>query len=301
MTPPAASSASPPPQPALPASPLELAAAQTEAVPGDVAHNARRAAAVAARAAQDGAQVVVLPELHLCGYDLPALARAPYDGEVAADAGGIVTDARLDPLAAAAVEHAVTVLAGAAVRRAGGALTNSVLAADPSGVTAVAYDKQHLWHDDEAALFSPGAGGRVLTAGGWRLGLGVCYDMSFPEHAREAALAGACAYLCLSAFAAGTEHRAHVYLAARALENTVYTAFVNPVGGPGHRPCDGGTTVYGPDGTALTRSGSARETTLHTRLDPEEITRVRAFLRMLQEHRTGLAAPAVEEPRAPEP
>ncbi|MEU0841463.1 carbon-nitrogen hydrolase family protein [Streptomyces sp. NPDC005962] len=273
--------------PALPAAPLRVAAAQTESVPGDVAGNARRAAALTARAADGGARVLVLPELHLCGYDLPGLAAAPDRHEVSADALGRVADQRLDPLAEAAADHSVTVLAGAAVRRDDGTLTNSVLAVAPAGAPVVAYDKQHLWHADERGLFTPGGRGAAVVVEGWRLALGICYDLSFPEHARAAALAGAHGYLCPGAFAAGNEHRAAVYLAARALENTMYALFVNPVGGPAHRPCAGGTTVHGPGGETAGRLPAAREDILMADLDPRALTEVRGFLRMLEECRAG--------------
>ncbi|MFC9425495.1 carbon-nitrogen hydrolase family protein [Streptomyces sp. NPDC056987] len=278
--------------PALPAAPLRVAVAQTEAVSGDVAANARRAAALTVRAADRGARVVVLPELHLCGYDLPALAAAPDRYAVRADPGRTVADPRLDPLAEAAAAHSVTVLTGAAVRGADGALTNSVVACGPSGAPAVAYDKQHLWHADERALFSAGDRGASLTVDGWRLGLGVCYDMSFPEHGRAAALAGAHAYLCPSAFAAGNEYRAAVYLAARALENTVYAVFGNPVGGPPHRPCGGGTAVHGPGGREVARAATAGEETVLADLDPAELAGVRGLLHMLEECRASASGGA---------
>ncbi|MFJ1749073.1 carbon-nitrogen hydrolase family protein [Streptomyces sp. NPDC088116] len=281
---------------ALPTSPLRVAAAQAEAVPGDVAGNARRAAALTVRAAEQGARVVVFPELHLCAYDLALLAAVPDRCEVPADAHGRVADARLDPLAEAASDHGVTVLTGAAVRRHDGALTNSVVTFGPGAETnntaAVAYDKQHLWHADERGLFAPGARGTqgsrasVLPVDGWKLGLGICYDISFPEHGRAAALAGAHVYVCPSAFAAGNEHRAAVYLAARALENTVYALFANPVGGPPHRPCSGGTALHGPDGRTLGRAETTREELLLADLDPGDIAEVRGFLHMLQECRT---------------
>lgn len=289
---------------ALPTSPLRVAAAQAEAVPGDVAGNARRAAALTARAAERGARVIVFPELHLCGYDLALLAAVPDRCEVPADARGRVTDARLDPLAEAAADHAVTVLTGAAVRRYDGTRTNSVVAFGTEAETkntasaTVAYDKQHLWHADERGLFTPGERGSraargtqgsrasVLSVGGWRLGLGICYDMSFPEHGRAAALAGAHVYVCPSAFAAGNEHRAAVYLAARALENTVYALFANPVGGPPHRPCAGGTALHGPDGRTVGRAETTREELLLADLDPGDIAEVRGFLHMLEECRT---------------
>ncbi|MFJ2175845.1 carbon-nitrogen hydrolase family protein [Streptomyces sp. NPDC087851] len=273
----------------LPSAPLRLAAVQTGAVSGDVAANARHAAALTVRAAGEGAGVVVLPELHLCAYDLPALAAAPGRYAVRADSGRTVTDPRLDPLAEAAAAHDVTVLTGAAVLGADGALTNSLVVCGPSGPPTVAYDKQHLWHADERALFSagePGNRGADLTVDGWRLGLGVCYDMSFPEHGRAAALAGAHVYLCPSAFAAGNEHRAAVYLAARALENTVYAVFSNPVGGPPHRPCGGGTAVHGPGGRTVARAATAGEETVLADLDPVELAEVRGLLHMLEECRT---------------
>ncbi|MFE3737310.1 carbon-nitrogen hydrolase family protein [Streptomyces sp. NPDC059096] len=276
----------------LPSVPLRLAAVQAGAVSGDVAANARHAAALTVRAADEGAGVVVLPELHLCAYDLPALAAAPDRYAVRADPGRTVSDPRLDPLAEAAAARAVTVLTGAAVRAADGSLTNSVVAFGPSGPPAVVYDKQHLWHADERTLFAagtPGQRGAALTVDGWRLGLGVCYDMSFPEHGRAAALAGAHVYVCPSAFAAGNEHRADVYLAARALENTVYAVFSNPVGGPAHRPCGGGTAVHGPGGRTVARAATTGEETVLADLDPAVLAEVRGLLHMLEECRTALA------------
>jgi predicted amidohydrolase len=266
----------------LPAEPLRLAAVQAAAVPADVAANVRTAASLTVRAASEGARVVAFPELHLSAYDLPALQRDPNRCPVPADPNGCVVDRRLDPLVEIAAEHGVVVLVGAAVRHPDGTLTNSLLAVDSAGAAA-AYDKQHLWQDDEARLFRAGDRGRVLTVADWRFGLGICYDTSFPEHARTAALAGAHVYLCASAFATGCEYRAAIYLAARALENTVYGVFVNPVAGPPHRPCSGGTAVYAPDGTTTGRVPVDREEVLLVDLVPTEIARVRSFLRMLAE------------------
>ncbi|WP_431924553.1 carbon-nitrogen hydrolase family protein [Micromonospora wenchangensis] len=265
----------------LPVTPLRLTVVQARAVPGQVATNSRRAADGALRAARRGARLIVLPELHVGGYHLPGVPAAA----VPADDAGAVTDHRLAPLAEVAATRRVTVLVGAAVRHPDGRLTNSVLVADPAGIR-VGYDKQHLWQD-EATVFTRGRSAGTLTVDGWRIGLGVCYDMSFPEHARASALAGGHVYLAASAFAAGTEHRAGVYLAARALENTVYTAFVNPVGGPPERPCRGGSALWGPDGRRLGVRRGDREGMLSHDLDPAELARVRGFLRMLAQVRAG--------------
>ena len=269
---------------ALPAGPLRLAAVQATPVPGDLAANAGRTAELTARAVDGGARVVVFPELALCGYDLPALA-ADESLTVAADRSGTVRDPRLAPMADAAASGPAVALAGAAVRHPDGALTNSVLGIGPDGVRVV-YDKQHLWHDDEATLFRPGDRATTVTVDGWSFGLAICYDMSFPEHARAAALNGAHAYLCPSAFAAGREHRAAIYLAARALENTIFAVFSNPFGGPADRPCAGATAIYGPDGATIATTTPA-EATLLIDLDPALLRRTRSFLRMLAEVAAG--------------
>ncbi|MFS8198520.1 carbon-nitrogen hydrolase family protein [Streptomyces sp. CWNU-52B] len=297
----------------LPETSLRIAVVQNAARPLKVADNARAAAARAAHAAREGARLVVLPELHLCSYDLPRLAEATTDAtataeaqaEAGAGAGAAVvhadrtrhiTDRRLDPLVDIAVHRRITVVIGAAVRRHDGRLTNSLLAVEPGGTVTVVYDKQHLWHDEEADLFSPGTRGAFLTVDDWRLGLGICYDMSFPEHARAAALAGAHAQLYPAAFAAGTEHRAAVYLKARALENTIYTVFANPLEGPAHRPCDGLSAVYGPDGGTVSHAGPGQNTVLLADLEPKAVTEARVHLRMLAEQRSLRLASPVDPP-----
>lgn len=264
---------------------LRLAVLQTEAVPGDVPRNARGGADLVRAAAWEGARVAVLPELHLCAYDLDLLAADPVRCEILADEADRVVDGRLDSLAEAASSTGTLVLAGAAVRGADGLLRNSVLAVDPGGRVTSLYDKQRLWQADEAKLFTPGRRTAAVEVDGWRLGLAVCYDMSFPEHARRAALGGAHAYVCPSAYAAGSEHRAAVYLAARALENTVYSVFANPVGGPASRPTNGASAVFAPDGTRIGPSPGAAAGTILADLDLAAIARVRSFLHMLEEVR----------------
>ncbi|MDH6228073.1 carbon-nitrogen hydrolase family protein [Streptomyces sp. MJP52] len=281
----------------VPTAPLRLAVLQAEATPADVAGNARQAARMVAEAARRGARAAVLPELHLCGYDLPALA-GDAACEVRADAAGAVADRRLDALTEAAVRTGTLVLAGAAVRRADGRLVNGLLRFAPSGAVSLGYAKQHLWHADEARLFTAGTGGDGLwEVDGWRLGGAVCYDMSFAAHAGASALCGAHVYVCASAFVAGAERRAAVYMPARALENTVYSVFANAYGGPADRRAGGASALYAPDGSPVAVAGTDRAQVLVGELDPGRITSVRTFLHMLAERREARAGRARERRR----
>ncbi|MBQ1065271.1 carbon-nitrogen hydrolase family protein [Micromonospora sp. D75] len=263
---------------ALPARPLTVAAVQAQPVPGDVAGNARAAARLVARA--EGARVVVLPELFLPAYHPPTLGADPEGTDVAADADGRVADPRLDPLRTAAADAGAAVVIGAAVRHPDRRRTISSLVVDPAGTVTAAYDKQQLW-SGERELFDAGRRGATLEVDTWRLGLGVCYDGCFPEHARAAAGDGAHGYLCPSGYLAGSAHRRDLYYAARALDNTMYVVFANVVGGADPWRFNGGAAVYDPEGRPLARGADTGEDVLVATLDPDALAATRAAHTML--------------------
>jgi predicted amidohydrolase len=268
--------------------PLIVAAAQAPAQPGELAGNVVVAARLAVQAADQGAIVVVLPELFLPAYHPPVLGADPAGTDLAADGDGRLADARLDPLRTVARERGLVIVVGAAVRHPDRRRTCSAVVVDRSGQAVAGYDKQHLCGPDEKALFSPGDRGSTLVVDGWRLGLGICYDGCFPEHGRAAAVDGADGYLCPSAYLAGSQHRRDVYYAARALDNTMYVVFANAVGGDPPWRFNGGSAVYDPEGRPLVRAADAGEAIVVTALDPAELARVRAEHPMLGDRRDDL-------------
>ncbi len=220
---------------------LRVAAVQAESVPGDVDANVAAAARWVSAAAREGARVAVLPELFLPGYDLMTLRQRPDDCDVA------VGDPRLAPLRRTAQDLGVMAVVGAAARDADGTRRLSALGFAPDGHVAEVYAKQHLW-DGERSIFTPGDRGASLLVEGWNLGLGICYDGCFPEHARAATDAGALAYLCPAAYVVGSEHRRDLYYAARAIDNGIFVVFAGLVGRCGEAEFSGGTAVYDPQG-----------------------------------------------------
>lgn len=229
--------------------PLRVAAVQARSVAGDVTANVAAAAGWVRRAGDAGAALAVLPELFLSGYDPPTLTARPDDCDV--NPG----DVRLGPLREAARTGAVTVVVGASVRRPDGNRTLSLLGVDAGGDCTVLYSKQHLW-DAERGIFCAGQGGASVWLHGWPLGLGICYDGCFPEHARAATDDGALVYVCPSAYVVGSEHRRDLYSAARAIDNGVYVVFAGLVGRCGSLEFSGGTAIYDPQGRAVARVDS---------------------------------------------
>ena len=220
--------------------PLRVAAVQASSVAGDVSANVATAAHWVAVASRRGARVIVLPELFLTGYDPQTWIIADPSSDVTPD------DARLLPLGRAAEEAEAVVLAGASVR-CGETRTLTTLCFRPGGGISVAYAKKHLW-TAERSVFTPGTQGGSVEVDGWHLGLGICYDGCFPEHARAAADAGALGYVCPSAYVVGSEHRRDLYYAARALDNGVYVVLAGLTGRCGELLFSGGTAVYDPQG-----------------------------------------------------
>src|SRR4051812_18849813 len=218
---------------------LVVAAAQAESASGDLVANAGTAAGLGPGAGDAGAQVVVLPEASHPGYDndvfagpLPALVALP-----------------VEPLRDAARDTGSVVVVGCALAT-GGVATLSSVVVGPDGSVDVPYDKQHL-DGDETKYFTPGDHGASIRVRGLELGLSICYDGCFPEHARAAAEDGAVGYLSSSAYFAGSEHRRDLYYAARAVENGMYVVFSGLTGRCGSHHFSGGSAIYDPEGRPL--------------------------------------------------
>ncbi|MCX5193510.1 carbon-nitrogen hydrolase family protein [Streptomyces sp. NBC_00249] len=256
--------------------PLRVAVAQTLARPGDVAYNAAEAAVTIARAADAGARVVLFPELSLTGYE-------PGWLKSALPAGALTPDGpELSVVREACRATGVTAVVGAPTP-AGEKSAISAIAVGGDGEVLADYRKSRL-EEHERELFTPGTDCRTLTVDGWQLALGICYDSSFPEHARAAARSGADAYLCGGAFVQGdSDHRRSVYFPARALENTFYVLFANFAGRQGPWDFCGRSAVYGPDGRVLATAGGEEAELVLADLDDARLAETRRALTMLRD------------------
>ncbi len=254
---------------------LVVAAAQDVSVAGDPAANVATAAALVRSAAEQGAEVVVLPEAFLTGYDL-AVFRGPLPALV---------DLPLWPLVDAARDTGAVVVASSALAS-GGVATLSSVVVQPDGAVDVPYDKQHL-DGEEKRIFTAGDHGASIRVHGLELGLSICYDGCFPEHARAAADDGAVAYLSSSAYFEGADHRRDVYYAARAVENGMYVVFAGLTGECGASSFSGGSAIYDPEGRPLVRLGTEPGVAV-TEIDTDVVDATRARHTMLVDHRAGL-------------
>jgi predicted amidohydrolase len=263
---------------------LRIAVAQASASSGDVAGNATSVSKLVEAAASAGARIVVAPELFLPGYDLPALA-----GDESLDLAD-AHDERLAPIRESCRRTRTVAVLSASMRTDRGR-TIAIVVIDGDGHAAHAYDKQHL-PGDEAGIFVPGAHGALLVVDGWSLGLGICYDGCFPEHARACAEAGAGAYLVPAAYVSGSEHRRDLYYRARALDNGMYVAMAGLVGRCGEQEFAGGSAVYDPQGRRVAGVDDGVEDIAVTDLDPAVVADTRERHAMGRDRRSDLGSVA---------
>lgn len=226
---------------------------------GQWEENKRMATDLLAQAAQQGAELAVLPEYFcLIGQlDADKLAIQEEFG------GGPMQDF----LAQTAHNLGIWLVAGTLPLRANTEdhVFNASLAFDPKGQCVARYDKVHLFRFDNGVERYDES--RVLERGNqpvtfdlpsrdghtWRIGMSVCYDLRFPELYRQYSQRGADVLLVPSAFT-HTTGQAHweVLLRARAIENLSYVVAAAQGGvHPNGRQTWGQSVVIDPWGQIL--------------------------------------------------
>lgn len=224
--------------------------AQVDPALGDPARNAQRAAAIVD--AHADADLVVLPELFLSGYDLAGARRSAVHADGPELAG----------VRQAAARARTAVIVGFGEDRIH-AVANSLACIDAEGELVAIYRKLFLF-GTEADVFEAGSDLVLAKLGGRRVGLLICFDMEFPEPARELARAGAD---LLVTIAANMEpfHSDHLIASqARALDNRLPHLYVNRVGRAGALEFVGGTRALRADGTIQVGAEGRGEVELDT-------------------------------------
>ena len=147
------------------------------------------------------------------------------------------------------------------------AIFNTAVLATRSGARHF-YRKTHLPCLGADQFTSPGNDLSVIDVEGVRIGLGICYDCSFPETARVQALAGADLIVLPTNWPPGADTTADCVPNARALENHVYFAAVNRVGEERGFRFIGKSRFCHPNGHDLDFANHDREAVLMAEIEP---------------------------------
>lgn len=246
------------------------------------------------QAADDGANVVVLPEnlLAMPSDPLELIAMAATD-----------TPRAVRDLSAWAAQGSVWLVAGTLPFVPDDPADSDRVAArtlviDAQGEVVEHYDKIHLFDVvlpngesyRESNTFVAGDRSVVVDTPAGRLGLATCFDLRFPELFAHLAQAGADWFCLPSAFTRPTgEAHWHVLLRARAIENSAWVVAPAQVG----RHADGRETyghslIVDPWGRVLEDAGDAVDCVRRARLDYPWLSGLRERFPVRRLHRPDL-------------
>ena len=226
--------------------------------------------------ARGGADLVVLPELFACGYNI-----------------GDDVERRAEPLEGPTFTAIAEMArrAGVAVHygfaeRAQGNVYNSAVAVSPKGEVLCHQRKLAIPPGFERAHFTPGQGCKIFDYLGFRIATLICYDAEFPETVRHVAEQGADLVLVPTALGAQWEWVAKTMIPTRAYENGVFLAYANSAGVENGLEFLGSSFIAAPDGRELARAGGTPQV-LFADLDNSLVSAAQNRLPYLKD-RTGI-------------
>lgn len=270
---------------------VQMACAEDQATNLDTAERLVR------QAAEEGAQIVLLPEL-FAGRYFPQVERDAFF-ETAHEVDGHPFLGRFARLA----EELQVVLPISFFERANQAYYNSLATIDADGTVLGIYRKSHIPDGpgyEEKYYFVPGEGGFVV----WdtrvaRIGVGICWDQWFPEAARIMMLQGADLLLYPTAIGSepaetgglDTRHMWRRAMVGHAVSNVTYVAAANRVGVEGDAYFYGTSFVADPTGEVIAGADDTSEATVHATLDLRDARAMRAGFGFFRDRRPDLYGP----------
>lgn len=214
------------------------------------------------------ARLVVYPEYHTCRVHGNADERRRRYEAIAEPLNG----PRVQELRDIAKAANIWLMPGTVAERgADRRIYNTALAITPDGDLAAAYRKIFPWRPFEP--FTPGDRFVVFDLPGvGRIGMAVCYDLWFPEVARQLAWLGADLLVYQSQTSTSDWAQQLVLARATAIHNQVYVVSANAAAPPG----TGRSVIVDPEGLVRAEAPSQSDAYITDVLDFNAVTRVRA-------------------------
>jgi len=239
----------------------------------DPSANFARLAPMIARAANDGARLVVCTEMYSTGFSMRTESIAE-----AADGPSI------EFLIAQAKTHGVWTCGSMPVLVDGHAHPfNQLVLAAPDGSTH-RYAKIHPFtYSREDEHYDAGTQFLTVEIEGVRCSFFVCYDLRFADEFWALADTTDC-YVVPANWPAPRREHWMTLLQARAIENQAYVVGVNRVGRAKRLEYSGDSMIVGPFGEMCARAG-AEETIITADIDPARVASVRAEFPFLPDRR----------------
>ncbi len=236
---------------------LALAVAQTCPRSGDIDANTEEHIRLAEVAAEQGARLVLFPELSLTGYELELAPALSYSED----------DRRLSSLIDTAASHSITLVVGAPVRIAT-RLHIGAFIVHPDRTIAL-YTKQRLGAfspadaidgtvpPPESSVFEPGDRDPLIRFDTGTAAVAVCADIGHAAHPRAAAERGAGVYLASMFVIPADLENDLAKLQSYAVQHSMVVALANFGAPTGGLPAAGHSSIWSATGELLVQLDAA--------------------------------------------
>jgi predicted amidohydrolase len=224
---------------------IKIAVAQMDCKMGDVRANLETIEKLAKSVSKQNPDMICFPELATTGYSLNRnwLKHAEE-----------VPGRTSDELCRIASEFGSYMICGVdELDSSSGKIHDSAILISPSGKLRGTYRKVHLW-DQERKFFVHGYNFPTFQTKFGKIGIGICYDIEFPEAARALAMNGAKLLFFPSAEMSPMENHVDAYAKSRAAENCCFVAFSNRSGTEYKTHFFGSSQIVSPECKVLARS-----------------------------------------------
>ncbi|HKC28872.1 MAG TPA: nitrilase-related carbon-nitrogen hydrolase [Jatrophihabitans sp.] len=253
---------------------MRVAAIQHDIVWEDAAQTRERTRPLIARAADQGARLIVLPEMYATGFSM-------HPERIAEEEGGPNEQFLLERAAA----HEATLIASIAQRGPDGKYRNNAVVAQPDG-TVRRYAKIHPFSfAGEHERYAAGSEFLTVPIGDLRVSVFVCYDLRFADE-----FWGLATHTDLYVVPANWPQPRHEHwralLRARAIENQAYVLGVNRVGMAQDLPHVGGSALLDPLGQPEFEGGD-EAAVLVADATRDTVEQIRAKYPFLADRRSG--------------
>lgn len=250
---------------------LRISLAQMNPLVGDMGGNLARIKAAVDEALLAGSDIVVFPELAICGYPPEDLLLRPDFIEENLRAMRDLTDFTDG--------KDILVIAGFVDKT--GDIHNAA-AVIHNGKLQDVYHKAFLPNYgvfDDKRYFMPGERFPVYVFRGVRIGVNICEDIWHPDGPLyyQSLLGDAEVIVNINAspYHMGKWSQRETMLSTRASDNGVFVVYLNSVGGQDELVFDGGSVVFGPDGELVARAPMFQEGLFTIDIDPSLVMRHR--------------------------
>jgi predicted amidohydrolase len=262
---------------------FKIALAQISCKRGDRAANLKKIEKTATDAKKQGADLVIFPELSVTGYTV-----RDQLYELAETIPGSSTNT-ITNVAQKARIHIISGMPELSDKTQA-TIYNTAVLVGPHGLIGK-YRKMYLpTHSvfEEKRYFRSGYEATAFDTDIGKIGLIICYDIFFPEVSRLTRLKGAQLIVCISASPAVRRSFFETLIAARAIENTAFLAYVNMVGIEDGLQFWGGSRLIGPQGKMLAKAKYDEEDIVIGQVDYADIRPVETFVPTLRDLRPEL-------------